>query len=235
MDLRAERDDGLVRLVRAKVHLLQKAAADAQEGLSRPAAVPIDGAAVDERRELAAARAEGLADGRHAQHDVQVVTHAVDEGRPAHIARGRQAEAFDVGADITDDALLLIGLVHSGHFARIEQVVQILKKALVDHLRVGEAEAHLLALHSSRGEEVLEVLAELAGAVTTRELDLKELVVRHEAGEARERLLARAADAHHHCVAAAGAARGRRARCITASMKKTRFMGLFEDRLCSSR
>ena len=48
----------------------------------RPRGEPIDGAAVDERGELAQPRAEGVADGRHAQDHVQVGAALLDEEAP---------------------------------------------------------------------------------------------------------------------------------------------------------
>ena len=40
---------------------------------------PVNGAAVDERREHAKTRAEGVADWAHGQHDVHVLAHALRE------------------------------------------------------------------------------------------------------------------------------------------------------------
>ena len=40
---------------------------------------PVDGAAVDERRELAETVTEGVADGTHGEHDVQLIPAALDE------------------------------------------------------------------------------------------------------------------------------------------------------------
>jgi len=46
---------------------------------------PIDGGAADERGELPATHTEALPHRTHSQHDVQVVTHTLDEGRVAGI------------------------------------------------------------------------------------------------------------------------------------------------------
>ena len=59
----------------------KEAGADAEEGLSGPRAEPVDGCAVDERGELAAAGSEGLADRAHGQDQVQVVTDLTKMGK----------------------------------------------------------------------------------------------------------------------------------------------------------
>lgn len=46
--------------------------------LIRPLHEPVDGAAVDNRREHSETRSERFPQGRHAQHDVNVGPHAVD-------------------------------------------------------------------------------------------------------------------------------------------------------------
>ena len=54
---------------------------------------PVDGAAVDEGRELAEAGAEGVPDGTHRQHDVQLVATALhkhveeSDGRAVRLLR----------------------------------------------------------------------------------------------------------------------------------------------------
>ena len=66
-----------------QVQGLQHLGADRQQGLLGPGAEPVDGAAVDEGGELAAAGPEGAAHRAHGQHAVQVVPHPVDECSPA--------------------------------------------------------------------------------------------------------------------------------------------------------
>ena len=58
---------------------LKDLARDGEQRFVWPAVEPVDGAAVDQRGEHAAAHAESAADGRHAEDDVQVGAHAADE------------------------------------------------------------------------------------------------------------------------------------------------------------
>lgn len=83
MDVDTHVGEGRFELWVSQVQGLQDLAADRQEGLLRPGAEPVDGAAVDEGGEHAAAGPEGAPHGAHGQHAVQVVPHTIDEGRPA--------------------------------------------------------------------------------------------------------------------------------------------------------
>ena len=74
----------------------------------RPAGVPVDGAAVDEGRELAAADPQGVPDGRHAEDDVEVVPDARDERREDHVARRREAHLPNDGAQTVHDLQHLV-------------------------------------------------------------------------------------------------------------------------------
>ena len=83
MDVDTHAGQGRLDLGLGQVQGVQHLAADGQQGLLRPGAEPVDGAAVDEGGEHAAARPESAPHRAHGQHTVQVVPHTVDEGCPA--------------------------------------------------------------------------------------------------------------------------------------------------------
>ena len=79
MNLHAHLTYGRLDFIRSQIDLFEAALGHREQRLLRPLGEPVDGTAVDDRGEHAAARAEGRADGRHTEHNVQVVAHAVDE------------------------------------------------------------------------------------------------------------------------------------------------------------
>ena len=76
---------------------------------------PVDGAAVDERREHAQALAERVADGREAQHEVQVGAHAVHEERVDGLLGDGQAGGHHEGAHGGGDLLDIFIREQVGH------------------------------------------------------------------------------------------------------------------------
>ena len=103
-------------------------------------------------------------------------------------------------------------------------------------LLVGEHEDGRLGLHARAAVERLEVLEQVVGVVRLGERDLEARGVADVRGEARERLLARAADADEQRAAAREAKRRvMRMRCSRASWKKTRSMrsSLYASLNCS--
>eukprot|EP00965_Chrysotila_dentata_P002107 69624-Pleurochrysis_carterae.AAC.1 len=170
--------------------------------LWRPAVEPVDGAAVDERGEHAASHTEGRAHRRHGEHDVQVLAHARDEELLDALLGLWHTGVVAVRPHVTHDPFPLVVGKEVGHLARVEYVVDVLDKGLGDNLRVGEEEDDGRAVDARHVVELLEVLAELIVAVPLGQLDLEALHVGDVGGEARERLLSRAADADEHRVAA---------------------------------
>lgn len=83
VDVNTHIGQGRLELWLGQVQWLQHLAADRQQGLLRPGAEPVDGAAVDEGGELAAASPEDAPHWAHCQHTVEVVPHPVDERSPA--------------------------------------------------------------------------------------------------------------------------------------------------------
>jgi len=88
-----------------------------EEGLLRPGHEPVDDGVVDEAREVAAAGAQRVADGRHGKDDVEVVGALGDEVLEDGLFGGRGAVLAGFVADGADDALFLVVGVESGHHA----------------------------------------------------------------------------------------------------------------------
>eukprot|EP00955_Chlamydomonas_euryale_P082874 363771-Chlamydomonas_euryale.AAC.22 len=71
--------DGGLHVVAAQVLVRQLLRRDLEQRVAGPLGKPVDGGAVDEARKHAAALAERLAHRRHAQHNVQVGAHTLQE------------------------------------------------------------------------------------------------------------------------------------------------------------
>ena len=210
----AERLDQIL-LALLPLDLDKGGARDREERVARPLGEPVDGAAVDERGKHATARAKRVAHRAHAQHDVQVVAHAVDEEGEYGVAVAL-GNAGLLGRRSAADhhALVLVRLEEVGHFAAVQYVVDVLEELLHDDLRVGEEKDRVLVAHARLLVELLEVVVERVVVVAARQLDLKALVAAYVAGEARQRLLARSAHAHEERVAAILADHARDARYV---------------------
>ena len=129
--------DGLAHVVLHR-DVREEALGHGDQRVPGPRREPVDGAAVDERGELAQPRAEGLANRRHAQHHVQVGAALRREEAPH--GGGRRvghAELLGLGAEPLDDGGDLIAREEIGDLARVENVGDVLDHALRLHLRVG--------------------------------------------------------------------------------------------------
>ncbi len=93
-------------------------------------------------------------------------------------------------------------MTQARHLAREQHAVDVLQEVLVLDLRVREEEGHGLAQVARGVVHGLKVLLERVHVVRLGERDLEQAVARNVGGEARERLLARAAHAHEQRVAA---------------------------------
>ena len=165
---------------------------------------PVDGAAVDEPRELLRAAAELHAHRREAQHDVEVLAHAVDEEVPQIIGRvGRvRRHLLHHRAYVGHDGLHLVLREEPGHLARHQHLVDVLEERLALHLGVREEEAHLAALEARRLVQVLQVVEQVVLAVGLGDGDLERERPADVRRHARQALLARPAHAHQQPVAA---------------------------------
>ena len=198
----AHLDHALAHGLGGQVQVAQEALRHANEGRRGPAVEPVDGGAVDERGELAAADAQRVAHGGHAQDDVQLVSHARHEVGQAVVARLHHALGLAHGHHVAHDLVRLILRKKVRNLARVEHVVEVLEHGLVDDLRVGEEEDGVAALDAGAYHELFDVLAELSDAVAAVDLDGQARHTRHKGRHLGQRLLARAAYADEHGIAA---------------------------------
>mmetsp|Transcript_31441 Transcript_31441/g.79872 ORF Transcript_31441/g.79872 Transcript_31441/m.79872 type:complete len:584 (-) Transcript_31441:2844-4595(-) len=194
------------RLCLGKLDVPEEALGNALEGVRGPHGEPVDGAAVDERGKLAEAGAEGVADGREGEHDVKVALAAVEEEGP-RLGGGVESApgGLGAGADLLAEAGLLVGREDVGDLGRVEEVVDVLNKALELDLRVGEEEHSRLAVASCDSEQPLDVLAPLVLPVGLGDFDGDDRVVHDKGGQLRARLPAAPPDPDQERVAAGGA------------------------------
>mmetsp|Transcript_24997 Transcript_24997/g.74253 ORF Transcript_24997/g.74253 Transcript_24997/m.74253 type:complete len:401 (-) Transcript_24997:7680-8882(-) len=181
--------------------VLKEALRDGDECLLRPREEPVDRRAIGQRRELAAPVAEVVADRRHADDEVQVRAHLVDEESPQALTRVvGQAGRLRFGADRVDEWVLVLVREQIRRAALREDVVEVDEAPLLEDLLVREQEDRRGGLGAHLCVERPQVVLEVVHPVGCRELHLEGLVPADEGGEARERLLARAADADQHGV-----------------------------------
>eukprot|EP00965_Chrysotila_dentata_P049484 1640245-Pleurochrysis_carterae.AAC.2 len=126
----------------------------------------------------------------------------VHEKLPQILARVEDAGGLGLGAHGVDHVVFVFVGEQVGRAALRQNVVEVDKRALLEDLLVGEEEDHRRALGANPDEHVAQVLLEVVHRVGGGELDLEHLVRADEGGEAREALLAAAADADEHRVAA---------------------------------
>ena len=185
--------------------LAQRALADGQQRRLRPVEEPVDRARRHETGELARARAELVA-GREAQDEVQAVAHAVDEVLPQEVGRllphaAHHRVLLADRAHLVDRRVALVGREQPGDLTRRQERVDVLEEALVLDLVVGEDHRHGPL---RRGVHVLlaDRVEQLVRTEALGQLDLRVGELGDEGREARQRLLAGAADADHDEVAA---------------------------------
>ncbi len=94
----------LLALGNELVFAREKGGGDGEEGLLGPRHEPVDDGVVDEAGKVAAAGAQGVADGRHGQHDVQVVGALGDEVLEDALLGRAGAVLARFVADLADDA-----------------------------------------------------------------------------------------------------------------------------------
>ena len=133
---------------------------------------------------------------------MQVIAHAVDERLVQRVlARGR-VDAFGVLAYVRAHAIFFLPVEQRGHFAGVEDVVDVLHEPLLDDLRVREEEHGRYAVDARLLVQVLEVVPELLRPVPAAQLDGEALEPGDERREPRQALLPGAAHAHQHRVPA---------------------------------
>eukprot|EP00955_Chlamydomonas_euryale_P005078 54229-Chlamydomonas_euryale.AAC.10 len=185
-------------LVRARhLELVDELGRDRRERIFGPRQEPVNRAAVDKARELLRATAELVADRREAEHHVQVVAHSLQEEAVQVLPRVGRARLLLLHdrPDVVDDHVELVLGQQACDLARHEDLVDVLEEALVLDLGVGEDEAHWLALEAGNLVQRLDVLKQVGHVVRLGDGDLERVGAGDVGRQAREALLAGAADA----------------------------------------
>mmetsp|Transcript_36696 Transcript_36696/g.116794 ORF Transcript_36696/g.116794 Transcript_36696/m.116794 type:complete len:681 (+) Transcript_36696:3332-5374(+) len=194
--------DGILDHFVAKVDLLEVALGHREQRVPRPLIEPVDGAAVDERGEHAAAHAEGVADGRHGEDDVQVLADELHKVRVDSVAALRLARRLGEWAHLVEDLRHVFFRHHVWHLTSVEQIVDVLHERLLHNLSVREEEHRRLVFATGLEHEALQVIVEGCRVIGARDLDGEARVVPHGAGKPHERRAARSPHADEQRAAA---------------------------------
>mmetsp|Transcript_33265 Transcript_33265/g.88056 ORF Transcript_33265/g.88056 Transcript_33265/m.88056 type:complete len:626 (-) Transcript_33265:810-2687(-) len=178
----------------------QELVGDGLQRVGRPAVEPVDRTAVHQAWERAQPVAERRADGRHADHDVQVTAALLHVPREDLRRAVLAGIAGALAALLADFQLVLVG-VQVGDLAGVQDGADLLQEGLPGDLGVREQEDHVLVGAARLHQHPLHVVVPLVQAVALGDRDLEELELRHVGGQGRGRLAAAAADAHEQGVA----------------------------------
>eukprot|EP00968_Pinguiococcus_pyrenoidosus_P007309 scaffold486_cov254-Pinguiococcus_pyrenoidosus.AAC.2 len=192
------RDEALLLLRRALDGVvLDEASRHADQRLLGPLQEPVDGGHRREAGELLRPLRELRIHGTHAQHDVQVVADAVDEELAQGVGRLRDVGSFleEIVAQLRRDAHDLLLGEEARHVPGEEDAVHELQEDFVLDLALGEQEHRRLALLPGAAIQLLQVVHEALLVVALGERDLEALGAGDVRAQARQALLAAAADA----------------------------------------
>jgi len=173
------------------LEVLDEGLGHGNKSLLRPGQEPVDTALVEEGRELSGSLSELLADGGEAQHDVQVVSHLVDEVVP-QLNGGRLGNAFflaELLGDVSEPGFLLVLGDQSGDFSRRQQHVDVLEELLLLDFSVGHDESHGLALVTSQLQVLLDFFLQVLLAERLGQHQLSGLVSADFSRQSGKRLL----------------------------------------------
>jgi hypothetical protein len=129
------------------------------EGILRPLKEPIDGTAIDQRREISDSGSEGVANRGETQDNVQIFLDLLDENG-VQLGRGGFSSARGTG-NRTHKFLELDFLISGpdiGHFIGVQQVVDIFYETLVFDLGVREEEHSRRLFASGHLEHFLDIV-----------------------------------------------------------------------------
>ena len=131
MDAPAHLHHSLLDHVRREVYGVERVLGDRAQRFLGPFREVVDGAVVDQTWEVAQAGAKGLAERRHADRHVKVGAHAAH----VHVVQRdlglRQTLGLRDGAHAVDDRAHVVIVEQVGHFARVQDVVEIFQEGLL--------------------------------------------------------------------------------------------------------
>ena len=184
------------------VDVFEKLLRDVEEGIFRPGGEPVDRGARDQRRELAKALAEGVADGGEGEHDVEVLFNLLDEKVVHQVFVRVHASLLRPAPDVLEDGHHVAALHQVRNLPGVEQVGDVLDEVLVLDLRVGEQKHRVFVSLTREFHNLLQVVVPLHAAVRLGQLNLVNLKLLDVRREPRERLPPTPADAHEQRVPA---------------------------------
>lgn len=121
---------------------------DGVEGFGGPGVVPVDGAAVDDGGELAAAVTELLAYGGEGEDDVEVFTAELDEITKNLVSILSNLGLSSLSCQLIADLCLFLRWEQIGHFSTIQQIIDVFQERFPHDLSIREKENLRFTLNS---------------------------------------------------------------------------------------
>mmetsp|Transcript_7377 Transcript_7377/g.32658 ORF Transcript_7377/g.32658 Transcript_7377/m.32658 type:complete len:813 (-) Transcript_7377:1941-4379(-) len=190
-----QRLDGLVA---RHVEVTDELGGHRDEGVLGPREEPVDGAPVDETREISSSSREFVANRGEAEARVEVVPHPTQEELVEVLPRVGHVGALTLGhgSHVVDDHVELILGEETRHLASHQNLVDELEEGFLLDLGVGEDERNLLALQTRHLVQRLEILEQRALVVLLRDCNLERERSDDVRGQSGQRLLTRPSHAH---------------------------------------
>ena len=189
---------GLVVVVARHVEVTDELGGHRDEGVLGPREEPVDGAPVDETREISSSSREFVANRGEAEARVEVVPHPTQEELVEVLPRVGHVGALTLGhgSHVVDDHVELVLGEETRHLASHQNLVDELEEGFLLDLGVGEDERNLLALQTRHLVQRLEILEQRALVVLLRDCNLERERSDDVRGQSGQRLLTRASHAH---------------------------------------
>lgn len=176
---------------------------DAVEGLVGPLVVPIDGAAVDNRREHPASVSQFLADRGEGQHDMEVFTHELHEIFQQRLPGVDYFRVFIFLREyphVREDFLVILRRPEVRDLPDVQQIIDILEETFLHNLRVRKQEHLRVRLRARVFQQFLQILLPLRVPIALRYLYRKALKSPNIRRQPRQRLPPRAAHTNQQII-----------------------------------
>ena len=149
------------------------------QGILGPFGEPIDRGAVDETREVPASVPECIANRTEANNQVQTLLASLDKEGKQLLGSSLWTSVLFLCRcpDRVLDLCFLVGREDVRYLASVEDVVDVLKEALLFHTVVSEYEASGFASAAHVSHESLQVLPELYSTIYFLDLDLEDFKI----------------------------------------------------------
>lgn len=178
-------------LLGGELDLGEEPLSDTDQGIPRPGMEPIDRGRTNQGGEFTCAETECVTDGREAETHVEVLLHLVDEEVLQAFGSIENALGLGLTTDLAVDTIKFIGSEELGNVTGGQNIIDVDEELLIDDLRIGQDEEHLLALDTSLHEKGLDVGLEIGESVVGGNNNPVHILVKDECGEFGKRLLTR--------------------------------------------